>query len=134
MDWAELYPAYVVGGQEEGEGEQSVQGAGEGEKSVQGAAEGGKEEQEANKDKKSLGAVRKMSKQVEVADIGCGFGGLLFALAPKLPDTLLLGMPCHFSPSAKLALLLRQTRPSPKLTNETCDTNKTHKAWRFAQQ
>jgi tRNA (guanine-N7-)-methyltransferase len=116
MDWAELYPAYVVGGQEEGEGEQSVQGAGEGEKSVQGAAEGaGKEEQEqeANEDKKSLGAVRKMSKQVEVADIGCGFGGLLFALAPKLPDTLLLGMPCHFSPSAKLALLLGQTRPSP---------------------
>ena len=32
-----------------------------------------------------------MEKQVEVADIGCGFGGLLFALAPKMPDTLLLG-------------------------------------------
>ena len=34
----------------------------------------------------------KMTKQVEVADIGCGFGGLLFALAPKLPNTLLLGL------------------------------------------
>lgn len=34
---------------------------------------------------------KKMTKQVEVADIGCGFGGLLFALAPILPDTLLLG-------------------------------------------
>jgi tRNA G46 methylase TrmB len=34
---------------------------------------------------------RKLSKDVEVADIGCGFGGLLVALAPKLPDTLLLG-------------------------------------------
>lgn len=33
-----------------------------------------------------------MRKDVEVADIGCGFGGLLVALAPKLPDTLLLGM------------------------------------------
>jgi tRNA G46 methylase TrmB len=33
----------------------------------------------------------KMRKEVEVADIGCGFGGLLVALAPKLPDTLLLG-------------------------------------------
>jgi tRNA (guanine-N7-)-methyltransferase len=35
--------------------------------------------------------VSKLSKDVEVADIGCGFGGLLVALAPKLPDTLLLG-------------------------------------------
>lgn len=31
-------------------------------------------------------------KQVEVADIGCGYGGLLFALAPQVPDTLILGM------------------------------------------
>lgn len=33
-----------------------------------------------------------MTQRVEVADIGCGFGGLLFALAPKMPQTLLLGM------------------------------------------
>lgn len=33
-----------------------------------------------------------MNKLVEVADIGCGFGGLLFALAPKMPQTLILGM------------------------------------------
>jgi tRNA (guanine-N7-)-methyltransferase len=32
-----------------------------------------------------------ISKNVEIADIGCGFGGLLFALAPKFPDTLILG-------------------------------------------
>ena len=31
-------------------------------------------------------------KEVTVADIGCGFGGLLVALAPKFPDDLLLGM------------------------------------------
>ena len=37
--------------------------------------------------------VRKLTQDVEVADIGCGFGGLLVALAPKLPNTLLLGMP-----------------------------------------
>jgi tRNA (guanine-N7-)-methyltransferase len=36
-------------------------------------------------------ALRKMNRQVEVADIGCGFGGLLVALAPRLPDKLLLG-------------------------------------------
>jgi tRNA (guanine-N7-)-methyltransferase len=30
-------------------------------------------------------------KGVEIADIGCGFGGLLFALAPRFPETLILG-------------------------------------------
>lgn len=34
----------------------------------------------------------KMTKQVTVADIGCGYGGLLVELAPKLPEKLLLGM------------------------------------------
>ena len=32
-----------------------------------------------------------ISKRVEFADIGCGFGGLLMALAPLFPDTLMLG-------------------------------------------
>jgi tRNA G46 methylase TrmB len=31
-------------------------------------------------------------KKVEWADVGCGFGGLLMSLAPKFPDTLMLGM------------------------------------------
>jgi len=35
---------------------------------------------------------KRMTRQVEVADIGCGFGGLLFALAPKMPETLIMGM------------------------------------------
>lgn len=30
-------------------------------------------------------------KTPEFADIGCGFGGLLVALAPLYPDTLMLG-------------------------------------------
>ena len=34
---------------------------------------------------------RPLRKDVEIVDIGCGFGGLLVALAPKLPDTLVLG-------------------------------------------
>jgi hypothetical protein len=37
------------------------------------------------------GDIRRLTKDVEVADIGCGFGGLLVALAPKLPNTLMLG-------------------------------------------
>ena len=32
-----------------------------------------------------------LKRDVTVADIGCGFGGLLVALAPKLPDELLIG-------------------------------------------
>ncbi len=39
-----------------------------------------------------IGRARPLKNNVEVADIGCGFGGLLVALAPVLPDTLLLGM------------------------------------------
>ena len=31
-------------------------------------------------------------KKVTIADIGCGFGGLLFALAPLFPEQLILGM------------------------------------------
>ena len=38
------------------------------------------------------GAVEALTKDVEIADIGCGFGGLLFALAPMMPDALILGM------------------------------------------
>lgn len=38
------------------------------------------------------GLITKMAKQVEVADVGCGFGGLLFALAPRMPETLILGL------------------------------------------
>ena len=34
---------------------------------------------------------KKLLKDVDVVDIGCGFGGLLVALAPLLPDNLLLG-------------------------------------------
>lgn len=37
-------------------------------------------------------------KEVEVADIGCGFGGLIVSLAQKLPDTLMLGIYAQRSP------------------------------------
>ena len=40
---------------------------------------------------------KKISKDVEVADIGCGFGGLLIALAPTMPDTLILGLEIRVS-------------------------------------
>ncbi|KAI9713790.1 MAG: tRNA (guanine-N(7)-)-methyltransferase (tRNA(m7G46)-methyltransferase) [Bogoriella megaspora] len=34
----------------------------------------------------------RLDQDVEIADIGCGYGGLLFALAPKMPETLILGL------------------------------------------
>ncbi|ODV95588.1 hypothetical protein PACTADRAFT_50288 [Pachysolen tannophilus NRRL Y-2460] len=34
----------------------------------------------------------KLNKKVEIADIGCGFGGLLIDLSPAFPETLILGM------------------------------------------
>jgi tRNA G46 methylase TrmB len=40
----------------------------------------------------NLAGARKLIKDVEVVDIGCGFGGLLVGLAPVLPDTLMVGM------------------------------------------
>lgn len=35
---------------------------------------------------------KKMRSEVEIADIGCGYGGLLLNLAPEFPDKLILGM------------------------------------------
>ena len=37
-------------------------------------------------------ATKKPLPRVEVADIGCGFGGLLVGLAPAMPQTLVLGL------------------------------------------
>lgn len=44
--------------------------------------------------------------KVEIADIGCGFGGLIVALAQAMPETLMLGLllpdPSSCSPLVKL--------------------------------
>ena len=65
-----------------------------------------------------------MSKQVEVADIGCGFGGLLFALAPKLPDTLILGLEIRTSVTEfvqeKVKALRSQNTSTDLYSNISC--------------
>lgn len=43
-------------------------------------------------DIKDLTEVKKQEHQVEFADIGCGYGGLLVALSPLFPNTLMLGL------------------------------------------
>ena len=45
----------------------------------------------ANEHSGANGMKSHSSKRVEFADIGCGFGGLLMALAPMFPDILMLG-------------------------------------------
>ncbi|KAJ4296482.1 tRNA (guanine-N(7)-)-methyltransferase (tRNA(m7G46)-methyltransferase) [Kalmusia sp. IMI 367209] len=77
MDWASLYPAYAT-----------KNAAGE-EMEVDESRGQGKEQQSPE--------ARVTTKDVEIADIGCGFGGLLFALATKFPDTLALGMEIRIS-------------------------------------
>lgn len=66
-----MYPAYIAEGQDNDATEVVMQ-------------EGGQTARAVIKPKC-------LTKDVEVADIGCGFGGLLMALAPVIPDTLCLG-------------------------------------------
>lgn len=78
MDWSQHYPAYVA--------------------TTEGQTTQDNSSSETNQAiATTTSSFPKMSQQVEVADIGCGFGGLLFALAPKLPNTLLLGMEIRVS-------------------------------------
>lgn len=72
MDWSGMYPAFVAEGQEDAVEEEVA------------TEEGGQVV-------KAVTRPKKLTKDVEVADIGCGFGGLLMALAPAIPDTLCLG-------------------------------------------
>ncbi len=39
--------------------------------------------------------LKRLKQDVEIVDIGCGFGGLLMALAPRMPDKLMLGESLH---------------------------------------
>lgn len=75
MDWSSLYPDYVI--KEESTEQQDA----------------------AAEEDQSLRPVKpkRLSKDVEVADIGCGYGGLTIALAPLMPDTLILGLEIRVS-------------------------------------
>ncbi|KAK4234404.1 putative methyltransferase-domain-containing protein [Achaetomium macrosporum] len=76
MDWSSLYPDYVV---DEAQDQQTPA-------------------PEAPPDQLSAPLKpKRISKDVEVADIGCGFGGLLVALGPTMPDKLILGLEIRYS-------------------------------------
>lgn len=78
MDWGEYFPAYVVPRTPADDDDQQQHDEGE--------AEG------------KAGKKRSLSKRVTVADVGCGFGGLLVALSTILPDELILGATPSLSP------------------------------------
>ncbi|KAL1846176.1 hypothetical protein VTK73DRAFT_342 [Phialemonium thermophilum] len=75
MDWSSLFPGFVADGQPDHEG-----------------AEAHDEASRSDEPETEPRRPRRLTKEVEVADIGCGFGGLLVALAPVMPDTLILGL------------------------------------------
>lgn len=73
MDWSSHFPAYVVPDNDD--------------KNPPVAAAAEKESGNESAPAKT----RRLIKPVTVADVGCGFGGLLIALSPLLPDDLILG-------------------------------------------
>lgn len=80
MDWGEHFPAYLVSDPAEQDQEQDQR-----QELEEGKAGGGVLKKKKKEEKKRL------SKRVTVADVGCGFGGLLVALSTILPDELILG-------------------------------------------
>ncbi|KAK3381412.1 putative methyltransferase-domain-containing protein [Podospora didyma] len=82
MDWSSLYPDYVAEESQEGEAPPVKASS---------VADGQEIESAAQK------LIKRLTQDVEVADIGCGFGGLLIALAPAMPQTLVLGLEIRVS-------------------------------------
>lgn len=84
MDWATHYPAFT---------------------------EQKSEAQDGNtQDNATVQPAKTLRQQVEIADIGCGFGGLLFALAPHFPKTLIIGMEIRTSVTEYVAEKVRAMR------------------------
>lgn len=56
------------------------------------------------------------TRKVEFADVGCGYGGLLIALSPLYPDTLMLGMEIRTKVSSFVHERIRASRAA----DDTC--------------
>ncbi|KAF2034820.1 hypothetical protein EK21DRAFT_107450 [Setomelanomma holmii] len=97
MDWATLYPAYASRKKEQAPNE-------------------GLQILNDNDEEEQRNAIA-ISKDVKIADIGCGFGGLLFAMAPKFPDTLILGMEIRTSVTEYVQEKIRALRVQNASTN-----------------
>ncbi|KAH7312240.1 PXA domain-containing protein [Stachybotrys elegans] len=65
----------------------------------------------------------RMRKDVEIVDIGCGFGGLTVALAPLMPQTLILGLEIRMSVAQfvqEKIWALRSQNPGGPYQNAAC--------------
>ena len=95
MNWAEHYPTFAK----------------------RANVESSEPEMEAESDE----PLSQTTERVEIADIGCGFGGLLFALAPTMPDKLILGLEIRTSVtdfvSDKIKALRSQNAASGQYNN-----------------
>ncbi|KAL1857278.1 tRNA (guanine-N(7)-)-methyltransferase (tRNA(m7G46)-methyltransferase) [Paecilomyces lecythidis] len=76
-----------------------------------------------DENKRNEGGFRQLVKDVEVVDIGCGFGGLLAGLAPVLPDTLIVGMEIRISVleyvTGRIQVLRAQSEQAQKTSSST---------------
>ncbi|KJD99815.1 tRNA (guanine-N(7)-)-methyltransferase [Cryptococcus gattii NT-10] len=61
------------------------------------------------------GSINPGEKKVEWADVGCGFGGLLMALAPLFPEKLMLGMEIRTSVTKYVTDRIAATRQAQSL-------------------
>ncbi|MXQ93884.1 hypothetical protein E5288_WYG008120 [Bos mutus] len=84
MDWSELYPEFF-------------------------APLPQNQSHDDPKDKKE----KRAQAQVEFADIGCGYGGLLVELSPLFPDTLILGLEIRVKVSDYVQDRIRALRAAP---------------------
>jgi tRNA (guanine-N7-)-methyltransferase len=69
MDWSAYFPAYVADSEELPDAASQTQ---------EGAL--------------VKGTAKKLKQEVDIIDIGCGFGGLLVAMGPAVPNSLMLGL------------------------------------------
>ncbi|KAJ2574763.1 tRNA (guanine-N(7)-)-methyltransferase (tRNA(m7G46)-methyltransferase) [Coemansia sp. RSA 1807] len=90
QDWAPYYPAYFRAS-EDGAGEDGKRPLSEG-TAVEAKRGPGCEAPEAPEAPNALKEEPNNLARVEFADIGCGYGGLLVALSPLYPNTLMVGM------------------------------------------
>lgn len=67
---------------------------------------------------------KRLRQDIEVADIGCGFGGLLMALAPAMPETLILGLEIRAQVAEfvqnKIKALRAQSKDQKEYQNISC--------------
>ena len=96
MDWSKYFPKYFT----------PLKATDTEDVTMEGTDESATET--AQESSSSIIQATKKRHQVDVADIGCGFGGLLVALAPKLPESLILGMKC--SRTITIAITITITR------------------------